>query len=307
MCQVKTQNSLILVREAVKTYASCIFEDFDFVEVRRLPCGRSTWYNTKELPEEAELLIDDNQQDQHIYIGGNPRQSIGGTKNEDVACARCLFADFDGVKLDEVEQRWQAAGLPAPTITVASGHGFHTYWRLTKPICDMVLWSQLQQRLIATLDSDKAIHDPARIMRLPGFRNHKEPPAACTIIEADPSRRYALSTLAGRLKLLRDKQLIHSDHFVKTTEQSQLDILGRATLAASKWPPVVEGERNSKAFRNSAYLVKDFGLTEAQAWPILVAWNGTNQPPLPENELRKCLQSAIANGKHPIRRVRRLF
>lgn len=57
----------------------------------------------------------------------NTRSYEGGTKNEDVALARCLFADFDGVELKDIRQRAGEAGLPAPTLIVASGHGFHLY------------------------------------------------------------------------------------------------------------------------------------------------------------------------------------
>ena len=35
----------------------------------------------------------------------NPRQSSGGTKNSDVASARCLFADFDGID-HNCHDRW---------------------------------------------------------------------------------------------------------------------------------------------------------------------------------------------------------
>jgi len=35
---------------------------------------------------------------------------------------------------------------------------------------------------------DSAIHDPARIMRLPGFVNHKEPEAVCRVIDVRPER-----------------------------------------------------------------------------------------------------------------------
>jgi hypothetical protein len=253
----------------------------------------------------SRKLLRENENGSAIYAGANPRRATGGTTSNDVVYARCLFADFDNIDVDGARGRWQAAGLPEPTLTINSGHGIHTYWRLTEPISNMDQWRQLQQRLIATVDSDPAIHDPARIMRLPGLMNHKEPAAMCSIIEADPARRYGLAALAGRLKVLKGKSLGQdpSSGQLQTTEPNKasgLDIVGRANLAAAKWPSVAKGERDKEAYRHGAYLVRDFGLSEAQALPILLAWNETNTPPLPEPELRKCLRNGNTYGQHPI-------
>ena len=60
------------------------------------------------------------------------------------------------------------------------------------------------------------------------------------------------------------------------------------------------GGRNHKAFQNAAYLLKNLGLTEGQAWPILRHWNCKNKPPLPEWELRQALRNANIYGRHPV-------
>ena len=77
-------------------------------------------------------------------------------------------------------------------------------------------------------------------------------------------------------------------------------MVGRAHLAAAKWPAVAEGQRNSEAFRHAAYLVRDWGLTEAQEWSILAEWNQHNEPPLGVAEVPKCLKSAVCNGQKPV-------
>jgi hypothetical protein len=71
---------------------------------------------------------------------------------------------------------------------VVSGHGVHLYWRLLEPITNLGRWTAIQKRLIEMFGADKAIHDPARMMRLPGFMNVNGDPSRCYIHDADPGR-----------------------------------------------------------------------------------------------------------------------
>ena len=222
-----------------------------------------------------------------------------------MACARCLFADFDRVEPHTAGERWSDAGLPAPTLTIASGHGVHAYWRLAEPMTDMVLWTRYQKRLIALLGSDGAIHDPARIMRLPGFLNHKEPVAACSIVDDDPARIYDLKRLIPLVSSAteeREDRAAQATYNLQRQSNAPLHdsrcAIETARRAADKWPSASKGDRNARAFQNAAYLVKNLGLTEAQAWPILQKWNRGNRPPLSQWELRQTLRNGRIYGRH---------
>jgi len=295
------------LQDQLTRYTNCVFEPVDTVEVRRLPFGISTWHQAGELAKVAESLAQDNQHGQHIYVGANPRRVKGGTKGKDVAYARCLFVDFDGIDTDAAKDRWCNAGLPTPTMTIASGHGIHAYWRLSEPVHDMDLWSNLQKRLIALLGSDAAIHDPARIMRLPGFTNHKKPVADCWIINDDPTRIYDLNFLMPLMYSVITESDYMTQYKVANNNKTQSKRLFQdnrsavkiAKLTAAKWPGVTKGGRNCKAFQNAAYLLKNLGLTGAQAWLILQQWNRRNRPPMPEYELHQALRNASIYGRHP--------
>ena len=298
-------NPAAAAQEAAAQYAACVFEPKDIVEVRRLPCGRSTWHRADTLSEVVRELIRENRQGQHIYVGANPRRVWGGTRSKDVACARCLFVDFDGVEPATARDKWRYTRLPAPTLTIASGHGVHAYWRLAEPITDMALWTGYQKRLISLFGSDPAIHDPARIMRLPGFVNHKEPVAMCNIIDGDPARIYDLKWL----RPLLDVAIRKSDNITSgarndfpmrwmTSSHGNKGDIRKARLVAARWPSAGKGGRNARAFQNAAYLVKNLGLTEAQAWPILQKWNRGNRPPLSQWELRQTLRNGRIYGRH---------
>ncbi len=174
-------------------YVRCMFQADDIIEVRRIwpdrAAGiktRSTWHRAAALSAQAESLACDNAKGFGIYVGVNPRRAAGGRKAVDVACARNLVADFDGVSVETAMERWYQARLPAPTLVVATGHGCHVYLRLSAPV-DLDTWERWQKDLISLLKSDPAIHDSPRVMRLPGFINTKVADARvpCEIVESD--------------------------------------------------------------------------------------------------------------------------
>ena len=78
-----------------------------------------------------------------------------------------------------LKQFVRATGLPLPTI-VNSGGGLHVYWPLTEdvPAQDWVEHARKLKALCRThnLGADPAITaDAARILRVPGTQNYKEP------------------------------------------------------------------------------------------------------------------------------------
>ena len=167
----------------LEVFAGALFERSDVVEVRTIHDTRKTeqrWFSASELPRVAASLGQLNRNGYNLYAGINPRKAPGGSTN------------FDGLALDEVRRRIDEAALPAPSMIVNSGHGFHCYWLLDEPLIDLDLWSRHQQALIDELGSDPCIKDAARIMRLPGFLNVKGDPVVCDIVDCDPARQYPL-------------------------------------------------------------------------------------------------------------------
>lgn len=287
--------------EQLTTFAACVFDEADVVEVRLLPAKRSYWPKAGELPKLAGKLASANARGENIYAGANPRTKSGGTKTSDVGLARCLFVDVDGgATPDEAQERWQTAGLPRPTLTLASGHGVHCYWRLTEPITDLAYWSELQRRLIAVLDSDTSVHDPPRIMRLPGFANLKRDPLVpCVIVAADPGLRYPLATLESVIGNTARRPASNGVP-AAIAAPSGINVFARAAAYIAKLPTSSEGGRNLAAIRVAAVLVKDFALSEDEALPLLSRWNAGNNPPLDETELRTVLANAGKYGTHTV-------
>jgi hypothetical protein len=101
----------------------------------------------------------------------------GQRKAGDVTAVRAVFVDIDG--RTDVGRPWH---LP-PTLTVASGRGLHAYWALDPwPNPDPDAFRRAQKRLVAHYDSDPAVCDLPRVMRLAGTLHQKGDPVVVQIL-----------------------------------------------------------------------------------------------------------------------------
>lgn len=289
----------------INTFVDCVYERGDIVEWRALGNGRTKndWVLAEELERQVEILLAYNIQGYNIYVGANPRTGKGQKGDDYVATFRTVFVDFDhldvgeGCSADELAlSRIEEAGLPMPTMRIFSGHGIHAWWRLRYPI-KVDDWVQVQKRMIATLDTDKVIKNPERIMRLPGFDNCKsEPRMPCFVIEADKHRLCSVTDMLDHCKKLDEGQSQETAPAVRPVAQrpKDMEVKARAMLYAAKWPAIKEGDgRDNQAYHNSCILTNDFELSDGDALEILRSWNATNIPPLPDDEL----VTAFGNAK----------
>ncbi len=80
-----------------------------------------------------------NERSEHtkanIFYGVCPRFGTAGRYDQawQIRVVRVLWSDVDHCTLDEARERCKAAGLPEPSIIVASGNGAHLYWILAEP------------------------------------------------------------------------------------------------------------------------------------------------------------------------------
>lgn len=174
--------------EEAEIFLQTLFEPDDLVEFRGLTTQdgptRQTWTKAPYRKTLVELQ-DWNAAGFNIYVGANPRSRRRGTA-EDVALARSHCADFDetGIKIGHARQRVRDGGYPEPSVWVHSGRGLQCWWRLDEPIVAMDSWSRRQRRIIEKLGTDPRIHDPPRIMRLPGYHNLKYPHHPISVLMA---------------------------------------------------------------------------------------------------------------------------
>ena len=81
----------------------------------------------------------------------------------------------------------------------------------------------------------------------------------------------------------------------------QLSIPERAALYLERMPPAIAGSAGHAAtFNAAAVLTRGFSIAEADALPLLLAWNQTHcQPPWSEADIRHKLRSA-ATATRPL-------
>ena len=132
-----------------------------------------------------------NTHGMNVYCGVCPRIDYAGTKADHVEYCRCVFADLDSEKALKKYNECQDE-FPIPTMVVDSGNGKWLYWMFTEPFKKITKaeaiaeakaqgkskperddWRTLLQTIIRYFGSDPAVHDAARIGRMPGFFNIK--------------------------------------------------------------------------------------------------------------------------------------
>ena len=141
-----------------------------FLELRRNGAAFTRTYSdgkNKTYPEGLEHLQRLNSSGYGIYAVINP----GGGDDESITEARALFYECDDIgKAAQWEQlRAIESATGAAWTAVETYKSLHCYGHLDTPLTDLGEWRRLQQRLIQRQNSDPAIHNPARLMRLPGF------------------------------------------------------------------------------------------------------------------------------------------
>jgi hypothetical protein len=178
--------------------ASCFWSRFErqhLVEVRALQRGlpaQRRWILAEEVESIVPQLQRLNSQGFEIYAGVNPRAAFGASDGDAVAEIVAFHADID----DGLCPHWPAS-VPRPTLLVDSGHGFHVYWCLSKPVAvndaNRERLKAINRSLAIAVGGDAVCCDLARILRVPGFINHKPPVAEARILQFKGERRYRLA------------------------------------------------------------------------------------------------------------------
>jgi len=271
-----------------------LFEPTDLVELRAFVDQQvfRQWVPANEL---ASFQLPESWLCKNVCFGANPR-ATRGSATKDVALARCLFVDFDHVNIKEAEKRIADADLPKPNVFVSSGSGIHAYWRLAEPMTNLDSWRDRQKALIAALDSDHVVHDPPRIMRLPGTANRKyDPPRLCKLIFCYPVSRHLITAFPKVYK----KESAPTFQNGTAINVNANDIERRAIAYLQAMPPAISGQHgHDKTYAAATSLVHGFGLGSNVALRLLEDYyNPKCNPHWSERELIHKIEDA-ANKPH---------
>jgi len=159
------------------------------------------FYSTIDALEHAASNFDENEYDAYFALATFATDD--SREAENVMQMRAFYMDLDcgvnlktgkpkefpdqGTAIKALQVFCKTNKLPKPTL-VNSGYGVHVYWPLRAPV-DYATWFPVAERLKALaaeqgFKADSAVtSDAARVLRVPGTRNHKgDVPAAVTAL-----------------------------------------------------------------------------------------------------------------------------
>ena len=219
---------------------------------------RSTAKRLTGTPDDTFNALDElNQSGYDIFVTINETDGKD-IKGANVTRVRALFADFDGSPLSNLDR------IPLkPSFTVNTSPGkHHAYWLIDD--CPLDEFKPMQQKLAQILDSDPAVCDLGRIMRVPGFYHLKGDPFMVTIDCPEQVKRYSFREMKKAISSLAPINDVTARHSLK---------IG-----------CTEGLRNTALTSLAGGLIHDC-LSDAAAIQALMDWNTRNTPPLPDEEI----------------------
>lgn len=249
---------------------------------------------TKALP----FLKQRQSQNCGVFVALN---SFNGDKraNNLVTGYRAVFADFDGI----VEPIWGL--MPHFTQARDATHG-HAFW-LVSDIESNAQFSALQMRIALFHGTDKAVCDPARVMRVAGFNHCKDPEEITqyriTNDNTDGDHKYTVAEIiqAMPLNATQDAELNSWTQSRKAVQTgSGLINDKRYNTQFINWlekkaPPAIEGSGNDTVYKVASY-GWDYGVPLETVKELM--WNHYNPrcvPPWDVTE-RGDFESPIVNA-----------
>lgn len=237
----------------------------------------------------------------NIHPGVALRKRRGGTK-EDVGQISALWADMDGKdfpggKEEILRQTLQLPLSLRPSIIIDSGNGYHLYWLLKEPENiegeeDIKRVEGYLKGLCKRLGGDNKSAEIARVMRLPGTMNVKDPenPKPCKIVEFHDDRRFDLDDFSDFY--VGDKAT-NGESF-HGNMPPHTDPMRRASAYLAKIPGAVSGQGgHADTWKAALSVVKGFSLSEEEAFYLLKnEYNPRCIPPWSEKEIRHKITDA---------------
>ncbi|BCL34581.1 virulence-associated E family protein [Nostoc sp. MS1] len=237
-----------------------------------------------------------NDQGAGVFVTIQETDGTGKRTTDNITRVRALFIDCD----NGIPDSWH---LQPSIIVNTSTNKCHAYWLLSEPvIMSAEVFRSCQERLITHYESDKAIKDLARVMRLPGLLHNKQTPTLVSISEASGIRYTVDQILEGLPELTPAKP---KQTKAEVSKPNYSDVPAntnfRETLEnfANKLKQAKEGERNS-TLNISKYTLAGLFPDKLEAIDECLFTIATDYLGLSEEETRCTLASASKGTEKPI-------
>lgn len=255
--------------------------------------GWRGWITLDDMDNLLETIIPVNEaNERNLWAGVCPRSGYGSGVP---AVARVVWADVDGLSPEQTMTGLSSMSLPEPTMVVSSGHGTHLYWMLDRDHKPEEIRAVNRWLSSNVPGADGGVHDPTRVLRIPGTYNFKEPVTPSFLVSHSDTV-YTLDSfprLDSRVERTGTVSDIVTNKEVLTPEARE--------EFESIW---VDGQRHQAALAIAGYLRKEMGWSEREAIELLRSIHFENGGvPGDENDLdlRHCVATTYSKPSQFIR------
>ncbi len=210
-----------------------------------------------------------NERGYGVFFTVNGFPPEGDAKIPNIISLNANFVDIDIEKGTLTQQERDATinnllmkaiedALPPPTIIVRTKNGVHIYWMYQTPVLtpnegQLVLWRDIQDRLVRYFKGDSNARDPARILRVP-YTNHLK----------DPSDPFRVTIHSYKLENVYDMNEINAavSHYSK--EKIEKEKIPAMEILL-KGVPIGQGLRHGASAQIAGLLLKGANTPEKVA------------------------------------------
>jgi AAA domain/Primase C terminal 1 (PriCT-1)/RepB DNA-primase from phage plasmid len=232
-------------------------------------------------------LVDYSRRGAGVFVTIN-ETNFRGRRKECIVKVRCYFADLDGAPIKNISR----LGLWPHMLTQTSPGRFGVFYKMADAPLDEDNFKRTQQALATLFESDPAICNLPRVMRLPGFPHQKEPRNPfVTQIDLGTSQK----AIEGKTPIYTEAGFQEALATALAARQPKRNLAAALASGVRKSPPdwtegYAEGQRNNECARRAGSCFAE-GMNEEEALAECLEWNEHNQPPLSEEEVRRTVHS----------------
>lgn len=238
------------------------------------------------LEEYADRLVELNERGAGVFVCVN-RTDGRGLLGKNVNRIRSFFIDDD---TDHILP--QDLDLE-PSIVVRSKRGRHFYWLMRNGV-NKDSFGSAQKALARHFQTDEAISNLNRVMRVPGFFHNKEEPYLVKAEIVARDRAYELDELVEAfgidVEVFERKPRIQVDSVeIRDISMERRLQRARGQLRAIGIP--IEGSGGYLTTRAACRVANDFAIPDEIFLPELIAWGAKGDPPWDPYELERMYYS----------------
>lgn len=176
------QNNLLPNRDAIQSHLNQLFGGAKdgLIEVAYTPANskavnQAEFFNVTDIEKAVDFIVKINSQDGvNTYVGAalrNPDTApFMRSSNEDYYLSNYVWADLDDAdSAKNAKEKYK--DLPPSFVVVTGRHPdlrAQVWWKLSEPEQDKAILKNALAHVCSALDGDKAVVDPARVMRVGG-------------------------------------------------------------------------------------------------------------------------------------------